>query len=303
MPRRRPRSSPAWRSIRQESSWLPSATTIWCGFSTPQSGKILHRWKSHTDWVKASVFRPDGRVLATSGADRRIHLWDMASQGRPHTLSELDQVVYTLAYSPDGRMLAAAGFDDKVRIFDANEGRLLRELAAPGSDIRAICFSPDGTRLAAAGRAGLVRIWQSDTGQLVADVQVSARRVCALAYSPDGKFLAVGGQQRVGAAVGCVVGQARGRSAGAAGRSAVALFLRARPAGLRRQRQRDSSLEPVHAAGAMPAGRAHRLGHHDGLPSRCGNADFRQLRHDGPPVGREESESGESNAAITARDE
>ena len=37
-----------------------------------QSGKILYRWKSHTDWVKASAFRPDGQVLATSGADRRI---------------------------------------------------------------------------------------------------------------------------------------------------------------------------------------------------------------------------------------
>ena len=162
-----------------------------------QSGSLLHRWKSHTDWVKTSAFRPDGQVLATSGADRRIQLWDLSSQGRPRDLSEQPQVVYALAYSPDGRMLAAAGFDGKVRIFDAHQGQIIRDLAAPGSDIRAIGFSPDGTRLAAAGRAGLVRIWEAGTGNQMADVQVSTRRICALAYSPDGKFLAVAGQQRV----------------------------------------------------------------------------------------------------------
>ena len=66
----------------------------------------------------------------------------------------------------------------------------------------------------------------ADAGRQVADVQVSTRRICALAYSPDGKFLAAAGQQRDRAAVGCRLGQARGRSAGAAGRSAGALLLR-----------------------------------------------------------------------------
>ena len=39
------------------------------------SGKLVHRWASHVDWVRASVFRPNGSVLATAGADRRICFW------------------------------------------------------------------------------------------------------------------------------------------------------------------------------------------------------------------------------------
>ena len=162
------------------------------------SGKLVHRWASHVDWVKASAFRPNGSVLATSGADRRICLWSVAAEGRTRNLSEpLQGVVYTLACSPDGRFLAAAGFADKVWVFDADQGKLLRELPAPGADIRAITFSPDGTRMAAAGRAGIVRIWDAASGQPLSDVRVSSRRICALAYSPDGKLLAAAGQQRI----------------------------------------------------------------------------------------------------------
>jgi WD40 repeat protein len=162
------------------------------------SGKLVHRWASHVDWVKASAFRPNSSILATTGADRRICLWNVTADGKARTLSEpLQAVVYTIAYSPDGRFLAAAGFADKVWVFDADEGKLLRELSGPGTDIRAISFSPDGTRMAAAGRAGLVRIWDAASGQPISDVQVSSRRICALAYSPDGKLLAAAGQQRI----------------------------------------------------------------------------------------------------------
>jgi WD40 repeat protein len=161
------------------------------------SGKVAHRWASHADWVKASAFRPNGSVLATSGADRRICFWHVMSEGKTRSVSEpLQAVVYTLAYSPDGRFLAAAGFADKVWMFDAEQGKVIRELSGPGFDIRAIAFSPDGTRMAAAGRSGLVRIWDAVNGQQIADSQVSSRRIRALAYSPDGKLLAAAGQQR-----------------------------------------------------------------------------------------------------------
>ena len=162
------------------------------------NGKLVYRWATHVDWVRASVFRPDGSVLATSGADRRICFWHITANGKTRTVSErLPAVVQTLAYSPDGRLLAAAGFADSVWLFDAQQGKLLRELPAPGADIRAITFSPDGTRMAAAGRAGLVRIWNAASGQQMIDTQASPRRIFALAYSPDGKILAAGGHTRI----------------------------------------------------------------------------------------------------------
>jgi WD40 repeat protein len=177
-----------------------------------QSGKIVHRWQSHNDWVKVTAFRPDGQTLATAGDDRRVNLWDVSaktlqvsqvsqssktSQERPRNLAEQPQAIYALTYSPDSKRLAVAGFDDKVRLFETAQGGLLHEWDAPGQDIRALTFSPDGLRLAAAGRIGTVRIWDVESGQQAADIRASTRKICALAYSPDGKILAAAGLQRI----------------------------------------------------------------------------------------------------------
>ncbi len=161
------------------------------------NGSVISRRKSHTDWNKAAVFRPDGKLLATSGDDRWIRLWDPLTQERPLDLARQPEPVYCLSYSPDGQTLATAGFDDKIRMYESTKGKLLCEQPAPGSDIRALCFSPDGRQLAAAGRAGLVRVWTVSNCEQIFNVQASARRVCALAYSADGKILAIGGKDRI----------------------------------------------------------------------------------------------------------
>jgi len=162
-------------------------------FSLPD-GQLLHRLIGHSDWVRAAAFRPDGKVLATSGDDRQIMLWDVES-GRPQARLQESQAIYTLAFSTDGERLAAAGFEDKVVVYDAQKGRVAFDLVAPGPRIDALAFSPDGAQLAAAGRTGAVRLWNTADGQGLRDLGTK-RGVRALAYSPDGKILAVGGDLR-----------------------------------------------------------------------------------------------------------
>jgi len=77
-----------------------------------QSGNLLYVG-SRTPIGSRLRVSPDGQVLATSGADRRIHLWTSRAKNVGATCPTV-AVVYALGYSPDGRMLAAAGFDDQV---------------------------------------------------------------------------------------------------------------------------------------------------------------------------------------------
>jgi len=154
----------------------------------------------HADWVHVAAFRPDGRQLATAGADGRIRLWQLDGENfaplSPRELSGELPAIYTLAFEPGGQLLAVGGFADKLWVFDCRTGRLAWELPAPGSDIRAIAFSPNGEFLVAAGRAGIIRLWRVADGRQISDVPISNRRISALTFSPDGNTLAVAGAQR-----------------------------------------------------------------------------------------------------------
>jgi WD40 repeat protein len=54
------------------------------------------------------AFSPDGKTLATGGFDRKVKLWNIATQQELTTLEPLPGSGGHLRFSPDGRALAAA---------------------------------------------------------------------------------------------------------------------------------------------------------------------------------------------------
>src|SRR5438309_3129804 len=74
---------------------------------------------AHKAGVNAIAFAPDGKTLASGGADGSIIVWDVAA-GEPlaAVLAGPRQGGSSGAFSPDGRILAAGGGDGTVVTWD-----------------------------------------------------------------------------------------------------------------------------------------------------------------------------------------
>ncbi|MEV4622938.1 caspase family protein [Asanoa sp. NPDC049573] len=148
----------------------------------------------HRHLVLAVRFTPDGRRLATGGADGSVRIWDAETRQRefpvlaPHT-----RWVRAVAFNPDGTRLAGASDDGAVSLWNLAQGS--RPIPGPRFDQSLYClaYSPDGRWLATGGADHLVHLCRP--GRTVS-LRGHADHVLSLAYHPDGLFLASGGRDR-----------------------------------------------------------------------------------------------------------
>jgi eukaryotic-like serine/threonine-protein kinase len=155
-------------------------------------GKVLHELGGPAHFVFALTFRPDGKRLATLGADGTIRTWDTDS-GRELKAMRLGtrsgHELGGLSWSPDGRHLVSAVGDGLVRILDADTAT---EIVSYSHNARTVAWSPDGAKLASGGEAELeVRPWNAGEGRPMEPVLRRAGLIHSLTWSPDGRRLAV----------------------------------------------------------------------------------------------------------------
>jgi WD40 repeat protein len=155
-------------------------------------------WFRYRDWGGPVAFRAGGAVLATSGADNTIVLWDVRTRqpiGGPLT-GHTDRV-WSLAFSPDGKLLASGDGDGGIRLWDVKDPSHARPLSGSlighAGTVRVVAFSPDGL-LASGGADGKILLW--DFGSLHSiELPLAGRshEILSLSFSSDGK-LASGGK-------------------------------------------------------------------------------------------------------------
>jgi WD40 repeat protein len=137
--------------------------------------------------IRSGIFSPDGRVLATSAANGRFGLLDVATH---QEIGPQVRGASPLAFSPDGKLVALGYSSGRggVQLLDVATGQKAGPVIPGGSAQETIAaFSPDGQVLVVSGGVS-VRFW-SVVGQHAIGDPIAAR-ANQFAFSPDGRTLA-----------------------------------------------------------------------------------------------------------------
>ncbi len=122
--------------------------------------------KSIVDTFVTSIsISPDGKILASSGNDGNVKLWELDTGKLIRTLSHHNNYsIWCIAISPNGETLATGG-NRKICVFNLHTGEIIHTLNCGFKEIESVAFSPDGETLASGGD-NTIKLWNVQTGKL-----------------------------------------------------------------------------------------------------------------------------------------
>ncbi len=148
--------------------------------------------KGHTAGPLAVAFSPDNKMVAVSGLDRTIVIWNVADGTQVYRLTGHSSTVYNLMFSSDGKMLVSAGsYDRYIRLWNVTTGKLIRAIRTPAV-VWDVAFSPDDKYLASGLDDRTVALWNVSDGKSYKTLSGHSQRVRSVAWNTDGSMIASG---------------------------------------------------------------------------------------------------------------
>jgi serine/threonine protein kinase len=146
---------------------------------------------SHHGFVYCVQFSPDGKILASGGADRRIRLWNTDTGKIISTFDGHQESVMALAFMPNGKILISASADRTLRFWDIDRKQLLKTIEAHEQAIQAVVISLDGQLIISGSLDSTVQIRQLGTSAHHT-LQGHQDGILTVAISPDSQTIASG---------------------------------------------------------------------------------------------------------------
>ncbi|MBL8890021.1 MAG: hypothetical protein JNL67_08585 [Planctomycetaceae bacterium] len=146
----------------------------------------------HSDTILAVEYSPDGKWLATAGADKLCRLHDPQTGAMVKILEGHTHFVQSLSWQNQAQQLATASADKTIKTWDVETGERRQSITGFGKEISAIAYVGDTEQLISVSLDGQARMHRGDNAQLVRNYTHHPQPLYAVSLSPDGQRLIVG---------------------------------------------------------------------------------------------------------------
>ena len=154
------------------------------------TGNLQNVLRGHLGRVWSAAYSPTSELLATSGADRTIKLWDPMARQEYESGPTFSTPIQDVIFGPDDTVMLCSDF--QLASWDPKAGPEARDFKMLDSRARHAVFTPDGTTAVVETPGGELDLWSVAEGRTVARLggYGDSRLVSHLALSSDGRTLA-----------------------------------------------------------------------------------------------------------------
>lgn len=154
---------------------------------------IKSSWENnHSDIVLCLKVSPDGKKLASAGADKQIRIVDFPTGEGVRSLEGHTHHVLGVAWQDHGRRLASVSADHTVKVWNVRAGEAERTINGGGKELSGVAFIGLTSQIAVSSGEGAVRVYNTDNGGQVRAYNNVHGYQQAVAADPLGSWVAAG---------------------------------------------------------------------------------------------------------------